>query len=131
VTVEAGRPLDLRSGAGRAVLWGLATEDLNVNLVVWPAGDGVASHTNSEVDVLLVVIDGVLAVDIDGDVRTVRDGQAIVIPRGATRSLTATGGAVRYLSSHRRRAPLGLSPSAAGRSTGSEHPAGPCVGSHW
>ena len=107
--MEAGRPLDLRSGAGRAVLWGLATEDLNVNLVAWPAGDGVASHTNSEVDVLLVVIDGVLKVDIDGDVQTVRDGQAIVIPRGTTRSLTAGDGAVRYLSTHRRRPPLRLS----------------------
>lgn len=109
MTHEAGRPLDLRSGVGRAVLWGLATEDLNVNLVTWPAGDGVASHTNSEVDVLIVVIDGVLAVDIDGDVRMVCDAQAIVIPRGTTRSLTATDGAVRYLSTHRRRSPLTLS----------------------
>jgi len=107
--MEAGRPLDLRSGVGRAVLWGLATEDLNVNLVAWPPGDGVASHTNTAVDVLIVVIGGVLAVDIDGNVQTVRDGQAIVIPRGTTRSLTATDGAVRYLSTHRRRPPLGLS----------------------
>jgi quercetin dioxygenase-like cupin family protein len=107
--MEAGSLLDLRSGVGRAVLWGFATEDLNVNLVAWPAGDGVASHTNTAVDVLIVVIDGVLAVDIDGNVQAVRDGQAIVIPRGTTRSLTATGGAVRYLSTHRRRPPLALS----------------------
>ena len=109
MTHEAGRPLDLRSGSGRAVLWGLATDDLNVNLVAWPTGDGVASHTNIEVDVLIVVIDGVLAVDIDGEAQTVRDGQAIVIPRGTTRALTAGGSGVRYVSAHRRRPPLALS----------------------
>lgn len=109
MTHEAGRPLDLRQGAGRSVLWGLATEDLNVNLVAWPAGDGVASHTNTQVDVLIVVIEGALVVDIDGDVQSVCEAQAIVIPRGTTRSLSASDGGVRYVSAHRRRPPLTLS----------------------
>jgi quercetin dioxygenase-like cupin family protein len=109
VTPEAGHPIDLRAGEGRAVLWGLATDDLNVNLVAWPAGDGVGEHTNTEVDVLIVVIDGVLLVNLDGDVHEVGRGSALVIPRGSTRALTAADDGVRYLSAHRRRAPLGLS----------------------
>lgn len=106
---EPGRVLDLRSGQGRAVLWGLASDDLNVNLVAWPAGDGVGQHTNTEVDVLIVVIDGALSVDLDGQAQLVGAGQAIVVPKGATRALTASAGGVRYLSVHRRRPPLGLS----------------------
>ncbi len=109
MTYGPGRLLDLRSGVGRAVLWGFATEDLNVNLLAWPAGDGVGSHTNAEGDVLIVVVDGELSVNIDGDVQAMGDGQAIVIPRGATRSLTAGVGGARYLSAHRRRPPLTLS----------------------
>lgn len=91
------------------MLWGLASDDLNVNLVAWPAGDGVGEHTNTEVDVLIVVIDGALSVALDGQAQQVGTGQAIVVPKGATRVLTASADGVRYLSAHRRRPPLGLS----------------------
>ena len=34
-----GEPVELMGGNGRAVLWGVETGDLNVNLVSWPEGD--------------------------------------------------------------------------------------------
>ena len=39
-----GEPVELMGGNGRAVLWGVETGDLNVNLVSWPEGDDVSAH---------------------------------------------------------------------------------------
>jgi quercetin dioxygenase-like cupin family protein len=110
--IAVGQPLDLRSGDGRGVVWGLAGEDLNINVVAWPAGDGVALHTNSECDVLITLIDGALVVVVDDATHTIGPGQAIVVPRGSRRSLTAGDAGARYLTTHRLRGPLTLSPSA-------------------
>ncbi len=107
MTARPGVPLDL-AGAGRAVLWGLETPDLNVNLVTWPAGDGVGEHVNDQVDVLLVVVDGGLRIRLDGNDVPVAAGQAIVVPKGVSRSITADATGVTYLSAHRRRAPLNV-----------------------
>jgi quercetin dioxygenase-like cupin family protein len=91
------------------VLWGLASEDLNVNLVAWPAGEGVATHVNAERDVLIVVVSGHLTIHVDGVPHTLSSDHAMLIPRGTTRSLTAAADGARYLSIHRRRPPLSLS----------------------
>lgn len=110
--IAVGLPLDLRSGQGRGVVWGLAGEDLNINVVAWPAGDGVAEHTNTECDVLVTIIEGTLVVVVGGVRHSLGVGQAIVLPRGVTRSLTASGAGARYLTTHRRRGPLTLSSPA-------------------
>lgn len=112
MTVRTGVPLEL-AGSGRAVLWGLETADLDVNLVAWPAGDGVAEHVNAQVDVLLVVVDGGLRIRLDGDDVPVAAGQAIVVSKGVARSITADATGVTYLSAHRRRAPLNVGPRTA------------------
>lgn len=104
-----GEPVDLTSGDGRAVLWGEESSDLNVNLVSWPEGDGVGEHVNAEVDVLIVVVLGTMSVCIDGTAHTLTAPHAVVVPKGAARAITATAGGVRYVSAHRRRAPLGVS----------------------
>jgi quercetin dioxygenase-like cupin family protein len=109
VTAEPGIPIDLRHGTGRAVLWGLESDDLNVNLVAWPAGDGVAEHVNAQVDVLLVVTSGAMTVRIGGATHDLTEGQALLLPKGAARAITACEGGVRYLTAHRRRGPLTLS----------------------
>lgn len=97
-----GVALDLRDGEGRAVLWGLASEDLNVNLVSWPAGDGVGEHRNATRDVLVVVTEGTLDVTIDEQTHGLVAPSAVVIPKGAARRFDART-AVRYLTAHRRR----------------------------
>ena len=107
--IAVGRPLDLRSGDGSGVVWGLAGEDLNINVVAWPAGGGVEEHINTECDVLVTMIEGTLNVVLGDATHTLGVGQAIVLPRGNSRSLTAAGTGARYLTTHRRRGPLTLS----------------------
>ena len=86
--------------------WGYQSADLNVNLLVWGADEGVVEHVNSEVDVLLVGIAGDGLVEVDGTAHPLRAGQAVIIPKGARRALRSTGGRFAYLTCHRRRAGL-------------------------
>jgi quercetin dioxygenase-like cupin family protein len=96
-------------------VWTHQSGDLNVNLLVFERGDGVADHVNAEVDVLLIGIAGEGEIEIDGQPQTVRGGLAAVIPRGARRAIRATSDRFAYLTCHRRRAPL--LPGAALRRT--------------
>lgn len=50
--------IDLLAGQGRGPLWGDATEDLNLPLLAWPAGERPAEHVNDERDVVIVVTEG-------------------------------------------------------------------------
>ncbi len=94
--------------AGRGAVVGLASDDLNVNEVSWPAGEGVGEHRNDVVDVLLVVVDGAMTVVVDGEPYPLASRQLMVVPKGALRSLTAGRDGVRYVTCHRRRPPLQL-----------------------
>lgn len=94
---------------GRGAVWGLASQDLNVNEVRWPAGGGVGLHRNDEVDVLLVVLGGSMTVVLDGVSHPLTSDQLMLVPKGAARSITAGADGVRYLTCHRRRGLIGLS----------------------
>jgi mannose-6-phosphate isomerase-like protein (cupin superfamily) len=93
------------SSVGQPV-WAYQSTDLNVNLLVWGADEGVVEHVNSEVDVLLVAIAGDGLVEVDGTAHPLRTGQAIIIPKEARRAIRSTGGRFAYLTCHRRRAGL-------------------------
>jgi mannose-6-phosphate isomerase-like protein (cupin superfamily) len=90
----------------RQPVWAYQSADLNVNLLVWSADEGVVEHVNSEVDVLLVGIAGDGLVEVDGTTHPLRAGQALIIPQGARRAIRSTGGRFAYLTCHRRRAGL-------------------------
>jgi hypothetical protein len=66
----ATRMLELATVARAHTAWGpaatLRSDDLDVNLLVFREGNGVAEHANAEVDVLLVGIAGEGVVTIDG-----------------------------------------------------------------
>jgi quercetin dioxygenase-like cupin family protein len=97
------------------------SEDLNVNLLVFAADEGVDPHVNSEVDVLLVGVAGTGIVEVDGVSHELRPGLAVVIPKGARRGTRALHGRFAYLSCHRRRAglwPRHSRPNAAGTGSG-------------
>lgn len=94
------------AGVGRGPIWGDATEELNVTLLAWPPGQGPAVHVNDECDVVIVVAEGAARVVLDGVTHYVRPGHVVVVPRGASRALTAGPDGVRYLSIHRRRGGL-------------------------
>lgn len=89
--------------------WSQATDDLNVNLVVLRAGHSIAEHINSEVDVLLVGIEGGGRVTIDGHASELSAGQLVIVPKGSARSISPHGARFAYLTCHKRRA--GLWPS--------------------
>ncbi|HEX5499003.1 MAG TPA: hypothetical protein VFX03_07245 [Thermomicrobiales bacterium] len=95
-----------RATAAFSPVWTHLSSDLNVNLLVFEAGDGVADHVNAEVDVLLVGIAGDGEIAIDGRPQAIRAGLAAVIPKGARRAIRATSDRFAYLTCHRRRAPL-------------------------
>lgn len=106
-------PTLAREAGVTGAVWTRESDDLNVNLLVFPAGDGVQEHVNSEVDVLLVGIAGDGLVTVDGLPRVLRAGQAIVIPKGVRRGTRAVSDPFAYLTCHRRRA--GLWPSVGDR----------------
>jgi quercetin dioxygenase-like cupin family protein len=89
---------------GQGPLWSYAGDDLNVNLVAWPAGAGVSEHVNREVEVLLVGVEGNGVVTVSGEERTLHPGEILVIPRGTPRAIVSQSPRFAYLSVHRRRA---------------------------
>ena len=89
--------------------WTHQSEDLNINVLVFASGEGVAEHINTEVDVLVVGIAGTGAVTVDGTRRVLRAGHALVIPKGANRSIRSESDLFAYLTCHCRRG--GLWPS--------------------
>ena len=109
-TTGQGQIVDLaalaRSAIAPGAIWTQQSQDLNVNLLVFASGEGVAEHVNAEVDVLLVGITGAGIVTIDGSRQVVSAGDAIVIPKGANRGVQSTSDPFAYLSCHRRRGGL-------------------------
>ena len=106
-TIDAcHRIVDLLAGVGRGPLWGVATNDLNLTLLSWRPGEGTAEHVNRELDVALVIVAGSGTIVLDGEAHDARAGQAVVVPKGATRQLTAGPQGIRYVSVHRRRGGL-------------------------
>jgi quercetin dioxygenase-like cupin family protein len=101
--------------AGIGPLWGVASEDLNATLLSWPPGHVVEEHVNAELDVLLLVLDGSGEVTVDARDHAVGRGSAVLIEKGRARSVRAGASGIRYLSVHRRRAPLRLTDARAPR----------------
>ena len=83
--------------------WAHESEDVDLTLLHWTAGEGVASHVNGEVDVVVVVVAGTGEASVDGAVYVLGPGQALLIPKGAERSLRCPATHWSYLSLHRRR----------------------------
>jgi quercetin dioxygenase-like cupin family protein len=99
----------LRQADEDGPIWSVNSEQLNVNLVRLPTGDGIASHRNSEVDVVLVIFEGSGELLVDDVPYPLFPGRSVVVPRGATRAMRCTAGPLVYLTCHRRRP--GLMPS--------------------
>ncbi|HEU5440457.1 MAG TPA: hypothetical protein VFU88_14295 [Ktedonobacterales bacterium] len=100
------------AGSERAgALWSLVTADLNLNLVHFASGDGVAEHINAEVDVVYVVVAGRGSLSVQGVGHAVRAGMLALVPRGARRAIESASDDFAYLTCHRRRA--GLMPRRA------------------
>ena len=107
-----------RLALGKKPAWSQQSEDLSLNLISCTAGQGVGSHVNSEVDVLLVGIDGEGSVEIDGHWHVIRPGQLVIIPKGVQRATRCDGDHFAYLTCHRRRSGLWPVPHMTGSDDG-------------
>jgi quercetin dioxygenase-like cupin family protein len=101
-------------------VWGAASEDLNATILVWKAGAGPPEHVNEARDVLYVVVDGTATLTVDGEEQELCSGEAVIVAKGARRSLVAGPDGVRYATAHVRRGGLRISgpppPAAPGSS---------------
>jgi len=98
--------VDLMQPGGHGPVWGVASDELNVTLLVWRPGEGQPEHVNEERDVVLVALAGSGTVVVDGVGESLGAGQLALLPRGSRRSVTAGGDGLRCLSVHRRRGGL-------------------------
>jgi quercetin dioxygenase-like cupin family protein len=92
--------------AVRGPAWTLTDRDLNANLIVLDTGQGIETHVNNEVDVLIVGASGSGAVTIDGAAYPIAAGRVLLIPRGSERGIRAESDRFAYLTVHRARPPL-------------------------
>ncbi len=96
--------VDFRNVPGsQGAIWGTETEDLDATLVRWNPGSGVASHTNSEVDVIMVLLEGQATVIVGAETEHLGAGASLVIPKGVARQVTAGTETLTYLNIHKRR----------------------------
>lgn len=84
-------------------LFGGESEDLDFTLLRWNAGEGVAEHINSEVDVIMVVLQGSGTLWIDENETSLGAGHAVMIPKNTKRRMQAGSQGIRYLNVHKRR----------------------------
>ena len=98
----------LTAADGPGPVWTRTSGDLNVNVLAFPAGGGVPTHVNDEVDVLVVALAGEGNLTIGSERRRLGPGDVCLIAKGSARSIRAVGGRFVYLTCHRRRAGLML-----------------------
>ena len=92
--------------AVRGPAWRLTDADLNANLLVFDAGQGIETHVNHAVDVLIVGMSGSGSITIDGAATPLSAGRVVLIPKGSERSVRAESDRFAYLTVHRARGGL-------------------------
>ena len=115
VLCDTAELLALAGDAPTGALWRLAEpgRQLDANVVRVPASGRVGTHTEPDLDVLLLVLDGAASlVCTDGD-RPLRPGLLTWLPHGSTRAVQAGPDGVTYLTVHRRRPGLRIQPPGA------------------
>jgi len=96
--------------ATRGPIWGAESEELNATVLEWPPGDGPGA-TVAALDVVYAVLAGSIVLTVDGTAEELSAGEARIVPRDVRRSVVAGPEGARYLTAHRRRGLLHLSPS--------------------
>jgi quercetin dioxygenase-like cupin family protein len=93
------------SDAPAGARWTLAEpgRQLDANVIHLPAGQRIDTHTELDLDVLLVVVAGSGTVGTPDGPHPLADGNLVWLPRGSTRDITAGTDGLSYLTVHRRR----------------------------
>jgi quercetin dioxygenase-like cupin family protein len=79
---------------------------LDANLIHLPPGKRIETHTESDLDVLLIVVAGAGTIGTPDDPQSFVEGNLVWLTRGSTRNITAGADGLSYLTVHRRRAGL-------------------------
>lgn len=100
--------------------WTLAEpgRQLDANLIHLPAGQQVDTHTEPDLDVVLVVVAGDGSIGTPGGAQTLAEGNIAWLPHGSTRSVTAGADGLSYLTVHRRRPGLQIKQRPADQGVG-------------
>ena len=95
-------------------LWKLAEpgRQLDANFIHLPPGERIKTHTEPDLDVLLVVVggEGTVGIGMADAPQHVAEGVLLWLPHGSTRSITAGDGGLQYLTVHRRRPGMQIRP---------------------
>ncbi|MEV4969543.1 hypothetical protein AB0K59_00815 [Streptomyces scopuliridis] len=91
--------------APAGALWKLAEDgrQLDANLVHLPPRQGVETHAEGELDVLLLVVAGTGTLGTAEGPKPLAEGTLIWLPRGSVRGITAHAEGLSCLTVHRRR----------------------------
>jgi quercetin dioxygenase-like cupin family protein len=76
----------------------------------WPPGEG-PGETVAALDVVYAVLAGSIVLTVEGVEEGLHAGEARIVPKDVRRSVVAGPEGARYLTAHRRRGLLHLSPS--------------------
>lgn len=98
------------------VVWRLAEpgRQLDANVLHLGADQVVETHTESDLDVLLVVVSGTGTLEGADGPLALAAGTMLWLPRGSTRRLRAGGVGLGYLTVHRRRPGMQIKPAPPG-----------------
>lgn len=98
--------------AGPGVRWRLdeAGRQLDANALSLAPGQHIDTHTEADLDVLLVVVGGGGTLGTEDEPLALAPGTLAWLPRGSTRSLTAGADGLTYLTVHRRRPGMRIGP---------------------
>ncbi|MET9764599.1 hypothetical protein ABZ016_36970 [Streptomyces sp. NPDC006372] len=86
-------------------LWRLAEpgRQLDANLIRVPPGGRIATHTEPDLDVLVLVVAGDGTLAPEADPQPLAPGSLVWLPHGSARGLVAGDGGLSYVTVHRRR----------------------------
>jgi quercetin dioxygenase-like cupin family protein len=115
VLCDTAELVSLGGGAAAGALWKLSEpgRQLDANVVRLPAEGRVDTHTEPDLDVLLLVLDGEASLLCTDGGRPLRAGVLTWLPHGSTRAVLAGPDGVTYLTVHRRRPGMRIQPPEA------------------
>lgn len=84
-------------------IWSHGGAQMDVNILYFDNGEGVAEHINHNLDVWLIVLHGSGEAHLDGVRHPLEPGTILYIPAGHRRGFHSTGGPLVYASAHQKR----------------------------
>ena len=98
--------------ASTGVTWRLAEagRQLDANVLNLPAGTCIDTHTEPDLDVLVVVVAGSGTLTSNSGPLPLTPGSVVWLPHGSTRGLASGADGLSYLTTHRRRPGMQIRP---------------------